>query len=363
MNDEAKWLAVTQRDATQDGKFFYGVTTTGVFCRPSCASRLPLRKNVRFYTTPAAAAKDGLRACRRCRPLEQSSRERIDAKIREICRYIDEHAGQSSSTSRLSLEELSRKAGISAFHFQRNFKRVIGITPKKYVEAARLKLLKTKLRSGASVTDATYDVGFGSGSRVYERVDTRLGMTPKQYRDGGKGIAISYASSRSPLGTMLIGATDRGLCFIQFGTSKTGLIDELAREYPGATLTAMDPERSEVFAGWMQALTDYLDGSRAALDLPLDIRGTAFQMKVWDYLQRIPYGEVQSYAEVASGIGKPAAVRAVANACASNRVALAIPCHRVIRGDGSLGGYRWGLERKRTLIDQERAHARDGVTR
>ena len=352
MSDELKWEAVTKRDAASDGKFLYGVMTSGVYCRPSCPSRLPLRKNVRFYDDAASAERDGLRACRRCRPLDQSVLHRGIERIRTVCRYIDDHAGE-----RLTLASLSRRAHLSAFHFQRTFKDVVGITPKQYVEAARMRTLKSKLREGQSATDAGYDAGFGSGSRVYERVDTRLGMTPKQYREGGKGVAISYALSETPLGVMMIGATDRGLCFLQFDTSRDKLLERLKLEYPQAQIAQMANHRDVQFQAWMKALAEYLDGSRQQLDLPLDVRGTAFQMKVWNYLQRIPYGHVQSYAEVARGIGAPKAVRAVASACASNHVALVIPCHRVIRGDGTLGGYRWGLDRKRTLIDTERRGA------
>jgi len=352
MSDELKWEAVTKRDAASDGKFLYGVITSGVYCRPSCPSRLPLRKNVRFYDDATSAERDGLRACRRCRPLDATMKDRLIERIRTVCRYIDDHAGE-----RLTLASLSRRAHLSAFHFQRTFKDVVGITPKQYVEAARMRTLKSKLREGQSATDAGYDAGFGSGSRVYERVDTRLGMTPKQYREGGKGVAISYAVSETPLGVMMIGATDRGLCFLQFDTARDKLLERLKLEYPQAQIAQMANHRDVQFQAWMKALAEYLDGSRQQLDLPLDVRGTAFQMKVWNYLQRIPYGHVQSYAEVARGIGAPKAVRAVASACASNHVALVIPCHRVIRGDGTLGGYRWGLDRKRTLIDTERRGA------
>jgi AraC family transcriptional regulator of adaptative response/methylated-DNA-[protein]-cysteine methyltransferase len=211
------------------------------------------------------------------------------------------------------------------------------------------------LRAGVPVTGAIYGAGFGSASRVYERVATRLGMTPRQYRGGGKGVAISYAVARTPLGLTMMAATDRGLCAVLFGETERALLAELQREYPGATITPMDAGARAPFAQWMAALAAHLEGTRPRLDLPLDVRGTAFQMKVWSFLERIPYGEVRSYAEVAEGIGAPKAVRAVASACAANRLAVAIPCHRVIRGDGGLGGYRWGLARKRALIDAERA--------
>ncbi len=247
---------------------------------------------------------------------------------------------------------------MSPFHFQRTFKAIVGLTPKEFHEAERVRTLKAGLKSGRSVTDAIYDAGFGSSSRVYERADTRLGMTPLQYREGGRGLVISHACAKTPLGLVMIGATDRGLCFIQFGDSEKSLEEALAQEYPRATLAPMPQAQTRAFDAWMRALVAYLEGSAASLELPLDVRGTAFQMRVWRYLQTIPYGEVQSYAEVARGIGQPSAVRAVAQACASNTIALAIPCHRVIRGNGELGGYRWGLVRKRTLIDRERGARR-----
>jgi AraC family transcriptional regulator of adaptative response/methylated-DNA-[protein]-cysteine methyltransferase len=270
--------------------------------------------------------------------------------MQELCRYIEAHAHEP-----LTLATLSRQAHLSPFHLQRSFKEAVGVTPKQYAEACRMRSLKQKLRGSGTVTEAVYDAGFGSGSRVYERVDTRLGMTPSQYRKGGAGVEISYASSPTQLGTMMIGATDRGLCSLQFGDSEARLLAQLAREYPAAKISPMPPQRKGQFADWIRALSQYLAGSTTALDLPLDVRGTAFQMKVWSYLQRIPYGEVQSYSEVAAGIGSPRAVRAVGSACARNEVALVIPCHRVIRGDGGLGGYRWGLHRKRALIERERA--------
>ena len=270
------------------------------------------------------------------------------AKIRELCRYIEAHSEEP-----LKLEDLAHRAGLSAFHFQRSFKAAVGLTPKQYQETARLKKLKRSLRT-MDVTAAVYEAGYGSSSRVYERADTRLGMTPKQYRQGGRDVTITYATAESPVGAMMIGATDRGLCFVQFGNSEEQLLAELRREYPAAEVELMRKPFSPEFQAWMAALSRHLAGKQADLTLPLDIRATAFQMRVWNYLQSIPYGEVQSYGEVAKGIGQPAATRAVARACASNRVALVIPCHRVIRGTGELGGYRWGLERKRVLIDRER---------
>ena len=356
MNQDQCWKAVTERDRSSDGSFFYGVMTTGVYCRPSCASRQPWRKNVRFYATPAEAQADGLRPCKRCRPLE-SSGDPMARKIAALCRYIEAHADEE-----LSLKRLSDQAHTSLFHLQRSFKAVVGVTPKQYVEACRLRALKKGLRTGSSVTRAIFDAGFGSTSRVYGRMATRLGMTPRQYRAGGEGAQMSYAFSRTPLGLLMVAATDRGLCFVQFGASEYELQQRVRTEFPGAVIAPMKEGARQSFQQWTQALSDHLAGTRNALELPVDLRGTAFQLKVWSYLQKIPYGEVRSYSEVARAIGKPAAVRAVASACAANHVALVIPCHRVIRGDGSLGGYRWGLERKRTLIDQERA-VRAGTAR
>jgi AraC family transcriptional regulator of adaptative response/methylated-DNA-[protein]-cysteine methyltransferase len=349
MNQELCWQAVQARDASRDGSFYVGVMTTGIYCRPSCSSRQPLRKNVRFYASPAQAEADGLRPCKRCRPLE-SSGDPMARKVSDLCRYIDAHAGED-----LQLKDLSAQAHVSPFHLQRSFKAVVGVSPKAYVEAVRLRALKQGLRSGGTVTRAIVDAGFGSPSRVYERMSARLGMTPKQYRAGGAGAEMSYALAKTPLGPLMMAATDRGLCFVQFGASEYELQQRLRMEFPGAAIEPMKEQSRGLFGAWMNALSRYLTGTQTALDLPVDLRGTAFQLKVWNYLQKIPYGELRSYAEVARGIGAPAAVRAVASACAANRVGLVVPCHRVIRGDGGMGGYRWGVDRKRTLIDRERA--------
>lgn len=273
-----------------------------------------------------------------------------NATFAALCRYLDERAGTT-----VSLAELARRAGMSPFTLQRRFKAHVGVTPKEYQEAHRLRALKRELRSAPSVSDAIYGAGYGSGSRVYERVDTRLGMTPAQYRARGAGVAVSWASGDSPLGRIMIGATDRGICFLQFGDSEDALRDALAREYPAATLSPMPAERRAEFAAWMRVLSDYLEGEATRIALPLDPHGTAFQLKVWKALQQIPHGEVASYGEIARRIGQPNATRAVASACARNAIALAIPCHRVVRGNGELGGYRWGEARKRTLLDRERA--------
>ena len=347
LNAEKCWQAIQTRDATQDGRFFFGVLTTGVYCRPSCPARRPIRENVRFYETTADAARDGLRPCLRCRPLASSDANA--ERLRELCRYIDEHADDP-----LKLDDLARRTGLSRFHLQRTFKAVVGLTPKQYLEAARLKRLKSGLKNSRDVAEAVYEAGYGSSSRVYERADTRLGMTPNQYRRGGAEVRITHVTIESPLGPLMIGATDRGLCFVQFGESEGALLAQLKKEYPAAQIEPMREPHPAEFHKWVDALTRYLAGEPARLDLPLDVRATAFQMRVWNYLQSIPRGGVQSYSEVAAGIGQPSATRAVARACASNAVALVIPCHRAIRGNGELGGYRWGPARKRTLLDRER---------
>jgi AraC family transcriptional regulator, regulatory protein of adaptative response / methylated-DNA-[protein]-cysteine methyltransferase len=352
-DQETLWTAVASRDKGFDGKFYFGVLTTGVYCRPSCACRPPLRENVRFFQDAASAERAGLRACKRCRPNEAPLNVQYAERIHKLAGYIRTHSGEA-----LPLSELALRSGLSQFHLQRSFKAVMGVTPRQFVEACRLERLKGQLRADAGVTDAIYEAGFGSSSRVYEKVNTHLGMTPAQYRSGGKKITISYAAVDSALGRMMIGATDRGICFIQFADSDKELVQMLSDEYPAAILMPMRRDSEEHFRSWMTELHKYLAGEVRRLDLPLDLRATAFQMKVWRYLQSIPYGSVKSYSEVAIDLDQPKAARAVARACATNKVALLIPCHRVIRGSGDLAGYKWGLARKRTLLDQER---RSGV--
>jgi AraC family transcriptional regulator of adaptative response/methylated-DNA-[protein]-cysteine methyltransferase len=349
IEDDACWAAVCGKDRSQDGRFVFGVVTTGVFCRPSCPARTPNRRNVRFYPAIGDAVQAGLRPCRRCRPLESSQDARTAAIVGAACAFMQAHAGES-----LTLDTLAARAGLSRFHFQRTFKAVVGITPTQYVEACRLARVKRGLRRGATVTDAVYEAGFGSSSRLYERVDSRLGMTPAQYRSGGTGVAIACASAATPLGRLMVGATDRGLCFVQFGESHEQLLAAIRAEYPAAGIEEMRKPYPAQFDAWITALVGHLADASQSLDVPIDVRATAFQLKVWRYLQSIPPGDVRTYGDVATGIGAAAAVRAVGRACAANPVALVVPCHRVIRGDGSLGGYRWGLERKRALLDRER---------
>ncbi len=346
-DDETCWRAVLARDPAQDGKFFYGVLSTGVYCRPSCPSRRPRRESVRFFATPEEAENAGLRACRRCRPAAASNYPA--ARISALCAYIKQHLDD-----RLTLDALSRQAGLSPFHLQRTFKRATGLTPRQYVDACRLKVLKGGLRAGRSVTRAMTDAGYGSSSRLYERTDSQLGMTPSDYQHGGRGVSVRYLTAGTPIGRMLVAATDKGICSVQFADSESKLIEGLRSEYPRADVA---PSGSQV-AAWVETMVQHLAGEQPKLDLPLDIRATAFQRKVWEHLRSIPYGVTESYGEVAAALGRPAAARAVARACATNPVAIAIPCHRVIQGTGEPGGYRWGAERKKKLLAQEVAGRR-----
>ena len=282
--------------------------------------------------------------------MKESLKGNAAERIREACRYIELHSEEP-----LTIAQLASHASMSRFHFARSFRAVTGVTPKEYVAAARVRALKRGLRAAGGVDAAIYDAGYGSASRVYEHAAQRLGMTPGQYRRGGAGVEISYVCVKTSLGDMAIGATDRGICFLQFGESPEALESQLTREYPNARILRKETPKPP-FDAWANAIDRYLKGEQPHLDLPLDIRATAFQLRVWRYLQNIPYGDLQSYTEVAQGIGQPGSARAVAQACGKNVVALAVPCHRIIRGDGNLGGYRWGLHRKRVLIDLERAH-------
>jgi AraC family transcriptional regulator of adaptative response/methylated-DNA-[protein]-cysteine methyltransferase len=344
--DDAMWRAVLARDAACDGRFFYAVLTTGVYCRPSCPSRRPLRRNVRFFENAAEAERAGFRACLRCRPGQP---EALDERLRRACDTLRAHADAPAP-----LAALARQAGLSPSHFQRAFKAALGVTPREFHARLRLERFKGVLKNGSAVTAAVYAAGYGSPSRVYESADARLGMTPAQYARGAAGLAIRYVVVETSLGWMTLAATDRGLCAIQFAASAAELPGRLRAEFPAARIEPAAEPYSAQLQGWIDALREHLAGRQPALDLPLDLRATAFQSKVWRYLQSIPYGSVESYSGVAAALGQPTAARAVARACAANRVALVIPCHRVIRESGELGGYRWGLERKRALIEGER---------
>ncbi len=347
MSDDRYWEAVIARDAQRDGDFFFAVSTTGVYCRPSCAARRPRRENVQFFRTPEAAEQAGYRACLRCRPRALAIGE--SSGVKAICRYIEQHLDEP-----LTLGRLAKEFHQSPFGLQRRFKAVLGITPREFADTCRLKMLKRSLQAGDSVTRAMYDAGYGSSSRLYERTASQLGMTPDKYRRGAIAATIRYTCADSPLGRMLVAATNRGVCAIQFGRTDGELIEGLKREFPFAARKADDSG----LQSWVKALLGHLRGKDLHPSLPLDIRATAFQRRVWTYLQSIPFGETKSYSAVAKAIGEPKACRAVARACATNPVAVAIPCHRVVREDGSMGGYRWGLERKKALLQME-----NGTTR
>ena len=341
--NDSRWEAVLARDSGQDGAFVYGVSSTGIYCRPSCPSRRPLKVRVRFFGSPEAAEEAGYRSCLRCRPKEalRTGLRQVEA-ARE---YIDSHPEEN-----VTLERLGRVARVSPYHLQRTFKRVMGVTPKAYANARRMDRMKTSLRLGDTVSRATYDAGFGSASRAYEQARTGLGMTPGAYRRGGRGLTIKFALRATPLGQVLAAATGRGLCAVMLGDDSSQLERQLRAEYPAATLARDDGDLGE----YMDAVLGCLGGHEVG-HLPLDLAGTAFQWQVWEALRRIPRGETRSYQSIARELGRPTAARAVARACASNRLALVIPCHRAVRESGEAAGYRWGMGRKKEILEQERA--------
>ena len=343
-SDYQRWNAVVARDAAYDGQFVFAVSSTGVYCRPSCAARRPRRENVAFFSRPEQAEKAGFRACLRCRPRSVSGNPQSDW-AKAVCRYIEQHLDEP-----VTLERLGKVFRQSSFHLQRRFKAALGITPREYVDSCRLRQLKRNLQAGDNVTRAMYDAGYGSSSRLYEKTASQLGMTPDKYRRGAIAATVRYAIADSPLGRMLVAATDKGVCAIQFARSAGELIEGLKREFPFAV---RKPDQGGLQA-WVETLLSTMTGHESNAALPLDIRATAFQRRVWTYLQSIPFGATRSYSQVAKAIGQPSASRAVARACATNPVAVAIPCHRVVREDGSVSGYRWGVERKKALLQMER---------
>lgn len=347
-SDAARWRAVLTHDRSADGRFVYAVRSTGIYCRPSCASRRPRRDRVAFFVAPSDAERAGFRACKRCRPEDAAAADPWIEKIRRASVYLATVAGH------VSLAALAARLGGSPYHLQRNFKRLVGVTPREWAEACRLQGVKRRLRRGEAVTSAMLDAGYGSSSRFYERAVPKLGMSPSAYRRGGAGTLIRFAIVDSPLGRLLVAATSSGVCAVRMGASDAALEGALRREYPSASIAA----DGGALARWTNRILAHLSGRRPRLDLPLDVQATAFQWQVWSALCSIPYGKTRSYAEIASAIGRPRAVRAVARACASNPVALAIPCHRVVPSQGGVGGYRWGVERKRTLLASESALAR-----
>jgi AraC family transcriptional regulator of adaptative response/methylated-DNA-[protein]-cysteine methyltransferase len=338
------WEAVLSKDRAFDGQFVFAVSSTGIYCRPSCPSRRPKRENVSFFPLPAAAANAGFRACLRCRPDDAPAMDPQLAMVQEVCQLIESSDGEP-----ITLELLSEQVGVSAFHLQRTFKSIMGMSPSEYAETRRINKFKQRVQAGEKITDAIYDAGFGSSSRLYQLASSQLGMTPATYGKGGRGAVIRYAIGDSPLGRLLIAATDKGVCSVRLGDSDDELTTELGREFFAAEIFLDETRLRPALA----AVVDHLNDKTPRIDLPLDIRATAFQRQVWQELQNIPAGKTYSYSEVARGIGQDKAVRAVARACATNPVALVIPCHRVIREDKSLGGYRWGLDRKKKLLEME----------
>jgi AraC family transcriptional regulator of adaptative response/methylated-DNA-[protein]-cysteine methyltransferase len=342
-SEEDRWDAVVRRDGSADGAFYYSVRTTGVYCRPSCASRRALRENVGFHLTCADAERAGFRPCKRCRPNEAGLAEQHAAAVAKACRLIE------SADDPPDLDALAAAAGMSRFHFHRVFRAVTGVTPKGYADARRLQRVREELSRSRTVTEAIYGAGFNSSGRFYEKSAEILGMTPTDFRAGGHHAAIRFASGVCSLGTVLVAATEKGVCAILLGDDAATLLRDLVERFPLARLISGDRD----FERTVAQVVSFVEAPRMGLDLPLDVRGTAFQQRVWQALRAIPPGSRASYREIAERIGAPKAVRAVAQACAANALAVAIPCHRVVRHDGGLSGYRWGVERKRALLERE----------
>ena len=343
--DEKMWQAVAAKDSRFDGQFVFAVTSTKIYCRPSCPSRRPRRERVQFFDVPDAAEQAGFRACLRCAPQHARALDPQIALVQRVCRFLD-----ASQTEPVKLADLAAHAGVSAFHLQRTFKRIMGISPRQYLTARRFGNFKTLVREGEPVTQALYDSGFNSSSRLYEHAPEELGMTPATYGRGGQGTDINYTIVASVLGRLLVATTERGVCAVRMGDTDADLENDLRAEFPAAHVKRNDAALREP----VQKILSHLTNKEPRLDLPLDIRSTAFQRQVWEKLRSIPYGQTVSYGDVAKSLGKAGAVRAVGRACATNPVALVIPCHRVVREDESLGGYRWGLERKQQLLERER---------
>jgi len=356
---EAWWNAVRDRDRGADGKFVYAVRSTGIYCRPSCPSKKPRRQQVEFYSLPEAAEQKGFRACRRCKPREVRLRDPRTAAVARVCRAIEariESDGggttESENEARLTLNALGSSVRMSPHQLERAFRSVMGISPRQYADAQRMRRLKAKLKKGDDVTTALYDAGFGSSSRLYERAPSQLGMTPATYRQGGAGMQIHYTIVGSPLGRLLVGATHRGISALYLGKDDVALQSALRKEYPRAEINR---DRNGL-EGWVEKILEHLRGREPNLDLPTDVQATAFQRRVWEELRKIPYGTTRTYSQVARAIGRPKAIRAVARACATNPVSVVVPCHRVVRQDGDLAGYRWGVELKQSLLKQESEH-------
>jgi AraC family transcriptional regulator, regulatory protein of adaptative response / methylated-DNA-[protein]-cysteine methyltransferase len=354
MNEERCWQAVIDRDGSMDDTFVYGVRSTGVYCRPSCPSRRPRREQVTFSVAPGEAEAAGFRACLRCKPNGNDTPSAQTRMVEQARRYIEENIDGESA---LTLEAIGKHLGVSPFHLQRVFKRIAGVTPRQYASALRMERFKEGLRNGngSTVTEAMYDAGYGSSSRLYETAPAALGMTPDRYRRGGEGMEIEYTIAECSLGKLLVGATEHGVCAVSLGDTDEELERALRTEYHAAHITRSSRD-SERLGPWVQMIAGQLEG-REPVRLPVDVAASPFQQRVWQELRKIPYGTTRSYGQVAKAIGQPSAVRAVARACGANHVALVIPCHRVVREDGDLGGYKWGVERKKALLEGERRNA------
>jgi AraC family transcriptional regulator of adaptative response/methylated-DNA-[protein]-cysteine methyltransferase len=340
---DPRWAAVAARDPAADGRFFYSVKTTGVYCRPSCAARAARPENVAFHATAADAERAGFRPCKRCKPDQPSRAQQHAAVVADLCRFIE------SAETPPTLDELARRAGLSTFHLHRIFKEATGVTPREYAAAQRAKRVRSELESDVSVTDAIFGAGYNSSSRFYEKSSDMLGMTPTTYRSGGANTEIRFAIGECSLGSILVARSNRGICAISLGDDPDILARELQDRFPQAKLIGDDAH----FAQLVARVVGFVEAPGVGLDLPLDVRGTAFQQRVWQALREIPAGSTTSYADIAARIGEPKAVRAVAQACGANTLAVAIPCHRVVRQDGHLSGYRWGVQRKRALLERE----------
>lgn len=341
METEIYWKAVQNNDEKFNGAFVYAVNSTKIYCKPSCSSRLPKRENVRFFDDFDGAETNGFRACLRCKPKSEAANLQTKIVLR-ACKLLE-------SEEQISLKDLSARVDLSAAHLQKMFKQIIGVSPEKYAEAKRLEKFKSELKKGNDVTDSMYEAGFNSSSRLYENVSEKLGMTPKTYAKKGKNMQINYTITDCNLGKLLVARTEKGVCAVTFSDDPAILAANLLAEYKNAEIA----ENNTNLKDYVEAILANLTGTNKTLDLPLDLQATAFQMRVWDLLRKIPYGETVSYQQVAEKLGNAKAVRAVATACASNRVALVIPCHRVVRSNGELSGYRWGIERKKQILEKE----------
>lgn len=342
METEIYWKAIQNNDTRFNGAFVYGVNSTKIYCKPSCSSKLPKRENVQFFASFETAETKGFRACLRCKPQSAKANPQTEIVLRA--------AEILETEEQISLEDLSATVDLSATHLQKLFKEIIGVSPKKFAEIKRLEKFKTELKNGNDITSAMYEVGFGSSSRLYENVSEKLGMTPKVYAKGGKNMKINYTITDCDLGKLLVARTEKGVCAVTFGDDEKILAENLKKEYSNAEIE----ENNSNLKDYVEAILANLKGTNKSLDLPLDLQATAFQMRVWEILRKIPYGETVSYQDVAEKLGNKKAVRAVATACASNRVALVIPCHRVVRNNGNLSGYRWGIERKKVILEKEK---------